>query len=184
MDSYGFIWWLLFILWSLVVSHTVAFPCFFFFSGPGGGSAPGHEQRMSTFCRVASFPHLGWRAIFIHGNDRFSVLKSDFEVYKHHMTCVFLFVKSHFPQNLTSRFGRKAWKIWPFSIFQKLCPSPSSRSRYCCCWLRWTCPEMFWWDQSEDQSCDVWDTFASRLTDWFLYQKFHTIRPELVYIIL
>lgn len=31
MDSYGFIWWLLFILWSLVVSHTVAFPCFFFF---------------------------------------------------------------------------------------------------------------------------------------------------------
>lgn len=25
----------------------------------GGGSAPGHEQRMSTFCRVASFPHLG-----------------------------------------------------------------------------------------------------------------------------
>lgn len=29
------------------------------FSETGGGSAPGHEQRMSTFCRVASFPHLG-----------------------------------------------------------------------------------------------------------------------------
>ncbi|CAK9038274.1 unnamed protein product [Durusdinium trenchii] len=25
----------------------------------GGGTAAGHEQRMSTFCRVASFPHLG-----------------------------------------------------------------------------------------------------------------------------
>ena len=103
------------ILWIPMVSRCIPycgmgiFPCFFF---GGGGSAPGHEQRMSTFCRVASFPHLGWRAIFIHGNDRFSVLKSDFEVYKHHMTCVFLFVKSHFPQNLTSRFGRKAWNIW------------------------------------------------------------------------
>ena len=55
MDSYGGFYLsyglsLYPILWH---SHV------FFFSGPGGGSAPGHEQRMSTFCRVASFPHLG-----------------------------------------------------------------------------------------------------------------------------
>ena len=108
-------------------------------------------------------------------------LKSDFE-YTH----VCLFVKIHFfPQNLTSRFVRKAWKSWPFSIFQKLPFSIFQKP------LLYTSnlPVPINWHSSPVAAdfgervlrcsygigvktrvaLNLWDTFTSRLTDWFLY---------------